>query len=842
MCDVSCQEAGDCCLDYEFECHDGQNTNYDVQTQYNISLYEEMIQSRSDLASFVTCFKVQVSQRRKTSVFGVASCPEDTEINLKQKCEDSSSNNTDIMMITPVSNYIHAYKNIYCARCHGRNTSSLNIWKPNFSCQNTTTLRLVLAMEGVSGLVKHVLLSGECVTHFSLPPRGLFLLCDNIVRSCPPQYISDAPEGTLNERTLVVKACVSYSSLFRSRTSSAYRDIKLYKNVYCALCNNIPVPKILLHFKLHCQIEFFSGYMQCLPCEGPPPSFAVLLDYFGSYKLTESKLPEICRQDQIKKPNDDCLEINCMKGFYLSALGECVQMKNEKELPNHTNHIYVTITISKTRNESFGNNSFIERVASTFSVTEITDLVTCPENKKCVQFSYQGELTSDITRELKKVLKREKSGNILINATTYKDRDNLSCTSLFESLPWVDELRENRSDVIQNKRIGVSVGKMENDSEITETWWHETCSDNITKTCPMVKLDLDWYLVIDGSIKIKKTGKILESNDFRWVNRTLYVCSELFLKLFRNKTKLLQDLYLQGYLTIIGQTLSMFGLGSTILVYGLLPSLRTVPGRALMNLCIALFLAQLLFQTSAYLTIWPVVCHVVGALQHFAWLSSFSWMTCLAGDIAKTFSRLTIIQNKVPSRFLWLAFLSWGLPAIFVAICVTIDHYEVFDISYVSKYGCWIQTDLGLQFFFAIPVGCMLVTNMILFVLSVFGLRRATNATSSVKTDEQRQKADRDRFLAYLKLSSMMGFGWIFGFLANFTSVNEFWYVFIILSSTQGIFVFLSFAFSREIFDQIGVKYGIACLKRAPCNASSGNKLSTGSSVSSAAVVETTNL
>ena len=44
-----------------------------------------------------------------------------------------------------------------------------------------------------------------------------------------------------------------------------------------------------------------------------------------------------------------------------------------------------------------------------------------------------------------------------------------------------------------------------------------------------------------------------------------------------------------------------------------------------------------------------------------------------------------------------------------------------------------------------------------------------------------------------------MGFTWIFGYIAAFTDVEALWYIYIILNSLQGVFIFISFICNRRI-------------------------------------------
>ena len=44
-----------------------------------------------------------------------------------------------------------------------------------------------------------------------------------------------------------------------------------------------------------------------------------------------------------------------------------------------------------------------------------------------------------------------------------------------------------------------------------------------------------------------------------------------------------------------------------------------------------------------------------------------------------------------------------------------------------------------------------------------------------------------------------MGFTWIFGYIAAFTNNEVVWYIYVILNSLQGVFIFIVFMCKREI-------------------------------------------
>ena len=53
--------------------------------------------------------------------------------------------------------------------------------------------------------------------------------------------------------------------------------------------------------------------------------------------------------------------------------------------------------------------------------------------------------------------------------------------------------------------------------------------------------------------------------------------------------------------------------------------------------------------------------------------------------------------------------------------------------------------------------------------------------------------------ICLIQIASLMGFTWIFGYIAAFTDVEALWYIYIILNSLQGVFIFISFICNRQV-------------------------------------------
>ena len=54
-------------------------------------------------------------------------------------------------------------------------------------------------------------------------------------------------------------------------------------------------------------------------------------------------------------------------------------------------------------------------------------------------------------------------------------------------------------------------------------------------------------------------------------------------------------------------------------------------------------------------------------------------------------------------------------------------------------------------------------------------------------------------FDLFFQISSIMGFSWLFGYVAGTVNIDALWYVFVVLNSLQGVFIFMSFGFNDRV-------------------------------------------
>jgi len=221
-------------------------------------------------------------------------------------------------------------------------------------------------------------------------------------------------------------------------------------------------------------------------------------------------------------------------------------------------------------------------------------------------------------------------------------------------------------------------------------------------------------------------------------NQTAYVCTPFQ----RNYTATIHEALrvdaVGAYLSLVCSVISLVALAFQFAVYMAFPSLRNTPGRCIICLVVSLFVGQLLFllvKTGSSVSFG--FCFGQAAVMHFAFLAAFFWMNVMAFDIHRTFgaSPGAIASFSSPSgarrRFAGYSAYVWVSAAVVVAVGVAMDLADVGG-TYRPHYGyriCWFGSRGGLLVLFGVPVGVLLVVNIILFSLSIRQIRSACKAS-----------------------------------------------------------------------------------------------------------------
>lgn len=147
-------------------------------------------------------------------------------------------------------------------------------------------------------------------------------------------------------------------------------------------------------------------------------------------------------------------------------------------------------------------------------------------------------------------------------------------------------------------------------------------------------------------------------------------------------------------------------------------------------------------------------------------------------------SRKTINASNLTKYYLY----AWGSPLVTVFTCVLLNFFlpesKIYGVA-----ACWISNKWALLGGFALPGAAVITCNVVLFALTACKLNKMSQLTQRVSST----LSPKRRLLLYVKMSSLLGFTWMFGFLASIFNSNWLWYSFIVFNSFQGISIFIAY-------------------------------------------------
>ncbi|XP_015779866.1 PREDICTED: adhesion G-protein coupled receptor D1-like [Acropora digitifera] len=182
-------------------------------------------------------------------------------------------------------------------------------------------------------------------------------------------------------------------------------------------------------------------------------------------------------------------------------------------------------------------------------------------------------------------------------------------------------------------------------------------------------------------------------------------------------------------------------------------------------------------------------CVSVAVLLHYLFLASFLWMllegVCLYVLIVDVFSTIKV----------WYLYVfAWGFPIIPVVISLGISAKDGGVLqNYTNPNFCWLSFSNKLSWSFIAPVLIVTPVNVIILIAV---LREMRNLKDPNKTRLKSFKyflsvKGRKELKACIILAPLLGLTWVFGLLTATDAGLVFQYIFTILNSTQGFFIFV---------------------------------------------------
>ncbi|XP_035680760.1 uncharacterized protein LOC118418814 [Branchiostoma floridae] len=295
----------------------------------------------------------------------------------------------------------------------------------------------------------------------------------------------------------------------------------------------------------------------------------------------------------------------------------------------------------------------------------------------------------------------------------------------------------------------------------------------------------------NGRVFVKVANMSCPSHYAVPAGATMYVCLDCFPNhdpwyMYRDPpdTTASSDDSVQVYLTLALICLSAIS-AVIYTIYSLgNKRLRPLDGKLKLQLVLSLVSAAVLFVVGAILLPGPL-CIFFAIATHHLLLVAFSTMSAMAFDLYLHFSDSPLAANKKP----WCFFLySWGVPTVVVGVTAFMDFCSCSSIE--VGYGqahCWIGNPVASICAFGVPVALVLVTN------ACFAARMLCTLCGCVGTSGDGLKRISAKAWFCVRMTVVMGFPWILGFVVPFVNSTALEYVFVILNASHGFLLTVVF-------------------------------------------------
>ncbi|XP_067828900.1 LOW QUALITY PROTEIN: adhesion G protein-coupled receptor E4-like [Heptranchias perlo] len=260
-------------------------------------------------------------------------------------------------------------------------------------------------------------------------------------------------------------------------------------------------------------------------------------------------------------------------------------------------------------------------------------------------------------------------------------------------------------------------------------------------------------------------------------------------------------------ITYMGIVTSLVCLGLAIITFTFCPALQSdLTSTVHTNLCITLSLAELLFLIGINRTSNKTLCGIIAGFLHYLFLAAFTWM-CFEGLQLFLMVRNMRKVKASYSRYIRRRYMypcGYGVAALIVGISTAI-----YPEGYGSPTHCWLKTERGFVWSFLGPVSLIIVINMILFLTILWILRDQLH-----NLNPEVSKIKDMRMLTFKAIAQVfiLGCTWILGLFYFGEETVAMAYLFTIINSFQGVFIFIILCvLNRQVREEYRKRFATVC-------------------------------
>ncbi|KFW87434.1 putative G-protein coupled receptor 144, partial [Manacus vitellinus] len=252
-------------------------------------------------------------------------------------------------------------------------------------------------------------------------------------------------------------------------------------------------------------------------------------------------------------------------------------------------------------------------------------------------------------------------------------------------------------------------------------------------------------------------------------------------------------------LTFIGCGVSFCALIVTFILFLVVRVPKSERTAVHKNLIFALATGEALLMLSELAKSNQVLCFMVTAFLHFFFMAAFSWMLV---EGLLLWSKVVAVNMSEDRRMKFYYVTGWGLPVLIVGVTLATSFNK-----YVAANHCWLNMQTNVIWAFVGPVLFILAVNtfVLLRVVTVTvssARRRSKMLTPNSSLESQIGAQIWATAKPVLVLLPVLGLTWVCGVLVHLSIIWA--YVFIVLNSLQGLYIFLVYAiYNSEVRNAI---------------------------------------
>ncbi|KAJ8714000.1 hypothetical protein PYW08_007620 [Mythimna loreyi] len=253
-----------------------------------------------------------------------------------------------------------------------------------------------------------------------------------------------------------------------------------------------------------------------------------------------------------------------------------------------------------------------------------------------------------------------------------------------------------------------------------------------------------------------------------------------------------------GYTMII----SVIFLAATALIYTLLPELRDVQGKSIINFCISLGIGLLVLIIMKLMTYYHMGwCAVRGFMAYYFLIATFFWSNAIAIQVLLNTRRPATLDYSW-REFKWYMLYGWGCPTV-LTICMAIvnfhpGHHQKPGIGLMH---CWFFDKYQQWYYMYSIISLLLAANICIFIYTSLLIWRLSFSSSHIR-------ALKFKFMMTVRLIILMGLPWVFEMIGSLVEKHIIWTILDVFNTLQGLLIFLLLVVFRKRVVKMMYKHG----------------------------------